>query len=167
MNRQFPMQRGGVINKRIPAGLVLLIGVNVRVVPEAGGFNPLASQGVDTVNAAWGAAGVKKQTHYKNLAILTDDPIIAQSKPVVKAAEMKFRFSWMLVLTNFRAGNFANCSLRLSGKHDKIKAINPFVLVELNKEFWKHMVDIKEKRDKRSGAAFLRRYSVDKPTQRR
>ena len=50
-----------VFNQRIPTGLVLLIGMDVGVVPEADGLDALAPEGVHAVDAARGAAGVKQE----------------------------------------------------------------------------------------------------------
>ena len=58
---------GGVVLQGVPAGLVLLIGVDIGVVPKAHRLDALGPEAFHAVDTAGGAAGVQQQFHCVHL----------------------------------------------------------------------------------------------------
>ena len=70
MDDQLQIDGSGVVDEGVPAGLVLLIGMDVGIEPEADGLYALGPERINAVDAAWRTAGVEKKTfHSKNLSM--------------------------------------------------------------------------------------------------
>ena len=89
---------GGVAQKAVPPGLVLLPGVDVGVIPEGHGLDALAPQGLDAAQGTGGAAGVHENgLHGRRSFLRGIFPSIAQNAAVGKREIFRF-FNGILTL---------------------------------------------------------------------
>ena len=101
----------GVIGETVPPGPVFREGVNVGIIPEAGGFNALFPELLDTGHGTGGTADMEQKFHGQILPGTNTSVLYQETAPVTSVSAGSDEFSQKFLQFNGKTLAYFCCNL--------------------------------------------------------